>query len=217
MLGLLSRAQTMDRYRKDKAGRNTMTRRALLLGGAAVLALGVLPATVLPVRAQLPLGGPDLTGWYDVVMAASRNKTEDVRAMLTSGKSADTNDDKGQTPLGYAASFGNVEMAQLLLKFGAKVDRRDQFGNTPLYWAAQRATGDLVQVLLDAKATVDAQNTQGITPLMIAASKGQAQIVRILLKRGADAKKQDYTGRDAAGWGEGKANVLQALRSGGAG
>jgi ankyrin repeat protein len=70
-----------------------------------------------------------------------------------------------------------------------------------------------VQLLLDAKATVDAQNRQGITPLMMAANKGQLLAVRLLLKRGADPQKQDYTGRDATGWAEGKPNILQALRS----
>jgi ankyrin repeat protein len=185
-----------------------MTRRAMLLGGVALLALAPLPA-----RAQFPIGGMDITGWYDVVMAAARNKTDDVKAMLAAGKSADTVDDKGQTPLGYAASFGNTEMAQILLRFEAPVDRRDQFGNTPLYWASQRGTTDLMQLLLDRKALVDSQNKQGITPLMVAASKGQGLAVRMLLKYGADPKKQDYTGRDASGWAEGKANILQALRT----
>jgi Ankyrin repeat len=48
---------------------------------------------------------------------------------------------------------------------------------------------------------------------MMAANKGQLLAVRLLLKRGADPQKQDYTGRDATGWAEGKPNILQALRS----
>jgi ankyrin repeat protein len=155
----------------------------------------------------------DLSLWYDVVMAASRNKTDDVTAMLVAGKTANDVDDKGQSPLGYAASFGNVEMTRVLLKYGAPVDLRDLFGNSPLHWAAQRGSVDVIQLLLDAHSVVDATNKQGITPLMMAASKGQVPAVRLLLKHGADPQKQDYTGRDASGWAEGKPIVLQALRS----
>jgi hypothetical protein len=36
--------------------------------------------------------------------------------------------------------------------------------------------------------------------------------VRMLLKDGADPSKTDFTGRDAAGWAEGKPAVVQVLR-----
>jgi uncharacterized protein len=183
--------------------------RAGLLALCGVLALAAPNA----VAQSIPLGGFDLSGWYDMASAAGRNKTDDVRGMLIAGKSPDTTDVEGQTPLGYAASFGNLEMTKVLLHYNAPVDRRDSFGNSPLHWAAQRGSVDVMQLLIDAKASVDAQNRQGITPLMLAASRGQVAAVRSLLKNGADPLKQDYTGRDATGWAEGKAAVLQALRS----
>jgi len=172
------------------------------------LALVLTLAFIAPAAADL-----DLSVWYDVVTAASRNDTDQVRAMLVSGKTANDVDDKGQSPLGYAASFGNVEMTRVLLKYGAPVDMRDLFGNSPLHWAAQRGSVEVIQLLLDAKAVVDAPNKQGITPLMFAASKGQVPAVRLLLKHGADPQRQDYTGRDASGWADGKPIVLQALHS----
>jgi len=185
----------------------------------AVLALCVaLAFPIRPVRAQnIPLGGVDLSGWYSMGAAASRNRTADVVSMVESGQSADTADETGQTPLGYAASFGNLGMAQALLKYNAPVDRRDRLGDTPLHWAAERGAIDIVRLLIAAKATVDVQNTQGITPLMLAVSRGQAQVVRLLLQNGADPAKQDYTGRDATGWAAGKPNILQILRAGKAG
>ncbi len=181
----------------------------------AVLVLLVAMTVLLSWRAfaQLPSGGVDFSSWSNVATSAARNHTDDVRAQLIAGKTPDITDDTGQTPLGYAASFGNVEMAQILIKYSAPVDRRDQFGDTPLHWAAQRGSVEIVQLLLDAKATVDAQNKQGVTPLMMAASRGQAAAVRLLLKRGADPRKQDYTGRDALAWAEGKPAVVQALRA----
>jgi ankyrin repeat protein len=185
-----------------------MKRRAVLLVGCAILAV----ASPRAYAQGLPLGGFDLSDWSNVATAAARNQTENVKSLLAAGKTPDVTDGDGQTPLGYAASFGNTEMAAILLKYNAPVDRRDQFGNAPLHWASQRGSIDIMQLLLDAKATVDAQNRQGITPLMMAASRGQAAAVRLLLKHGADPQKQDYTGRDATGWAEGKTNVLQALR-----
>ena len=190
-----------------------MRYRAILLSLCGALALAASDA-----RAQsIPLGGFDLSGWYDMATAAGRNKTDDVRAMLIAGKNPDIADTDGQTPLGYAASFGNFEMAKVLLHYNAPVDRRDSLGNTPLHWAAQRGSVDVMQLLINAKAPIDAQNRQGITPLMLAASRGQVGAVRVLIKNGADPRKQDYTGRDATGWAEGKAQVLQALRAGKAG
>jgi ankyrin repeat protein len=187
--------------------------RVALIAAFAVLALAPAPG----VAQSIPLGGFDLSGFYTIVQAAARNKTDDVRAMLMAGKSPDAADADGQTPLGFAASLGNVEMAQLLLKYNAPVDRRDQFGNTPLHWASQRGGLEIMRLLLAAKATVDIQNQQGITPLMMAASQGQVLAVRLLLQNGADPQKQDYTGRDAVGWAQGKPNVLQALHTAKAG
>ncbi len=180
-----------------------MKYRAVSLIVGAILALAPLR-----VCAQV-----DLSGWYNVATAASRNQTDYVRSLLVAGGTPDVTDGAGQTPLGYAASFGNVEMAKLLLQYNAPVDRRDQFGNAPLHWAAQRGSVDVMELLFDAKAVVDAQNKQGVTPLMMAANRGQAAAVRLLLKHGADPQKSDYTGRDAASWAEGKANVLQSLRA----
>ena len=186
--------------------------RVLLLAAGAALTL-----TPLRAPAQLPLSGVDLSAWVTVVSAASRNKTDDVINLLVSGKPADDFDDDGKSGLTYAASFGNAEMARALIKYHANVDHRDKLGDTPLHWAAERGSVDVMQLLIDGKATVDVQNRQGITPLMLAASKGQVQAVRLLLKHAADPRKQDYTGRDATSWAEGKANVLQALRSASAG
>ena len=182
--------------------------------GRALFVLGAL-TLLLPWRAaaQLPSGGADFSSWYNVATSAARNQTDEVRGLLIAGKTPDITDDTGQTALGYAASFGNVEMAQILIKYNAPVDRRDQFGNAPLHWAAQRGSIEIVQLLLDAKAAVDAQNKQGVTPLMMAASRGQAAAIRLLLKHGADPQKQDYTGRDAMGWADGKPAALQVLRA----
>jgi len=179
-------------------------------GGLLMLALTCMPcaeAQMIPIP-----NGSNFDAWYTIATAASENKTDDVKAKLIAGENPNTNDVKGATPLIYAAQFGNAEMAKLLLQWDARVDDRDAFGNTALHWAAQRGSIETVRLLLDAKAAIDAQNRQGVTPLMLAASRNQTPVVRLLIHKGADPARQDYTGRDASGWGAGKPAVLQALR-----
>lgn len=180
------------------------------IGGIAMLSMAGLPraeAQSIPIP-----NGSNFDAWYTIATAAANNKTDDVKAKLVGGENPNTTDDKGNTPLIYAAQFGNTEMVKLLLQWEAKVDARDAFGNAPLHWAALRGSADVVRLLLDAKAPIDAQNKQGVTPLMMAANRNQTAMVRFLVQKGADPLRQDYTGRDASGWGAGKPAILQTLR-----
>jgi ankyrin repeat protein len=178
---------------------------------AMIVALAMLPAE----RALAQIEGPP--DWYTLANAAAANKTEDVAAMVRRGDNPNFTDSFGRTPLGYAAAFGNVQMIKLLLDGGARVDYRDKFGSTPLHWAAEAGKVEAIKALLAAKAPVDAINRQGITPLMLAAGNNQGEAVRLLIAGGADPKKEDYTGRDAKSWAQGKPAALRALQSAHAG
>jgi ankyrin repeat protein len=150
-----------------------------------------------------------------VAMAASRNETAQVQALLEDKfNDPDIIDGQsGRTALDFAASFNNQTMAQLLLDHGAHVDWRDTMGNSALHYAAERSNLDVLRFLIEHGATVDFANKQGITPIMVAAEHAQPAAVRLLLKSGADPKKQDFTGRDAYGWAGGKPAVVQALNT----
>ncbi len=157
--------------------------------------------------------GPGTAFYNDIATVASHGKTEDVIRMLQSGRTPDVPDTGGETAMHYAAQFGDQRMMQALLYYKASVDPRDQFGNTPLHWAAaQRGDTTVLQMLIDAKAAIDPQNRQGVTPLMMAAKVGNAAAIRLLLKSGADPHRADFTGRDAAGWADGKPAIVQLLR-----
>jgi ankyrin repeat protein len=150
---------------------------------------------------------------YTIAMAASRNETARVEALLFD-KLNDPNiidGASGRTALDFAASYDNLAMAQLLLDHGAHVDGRDTMGNSPLHYAAERGYLDILGFLVERGATVDFANKQGITPLMVAAEHAQPGAVRFLLKNGADPKKQDFTGRDALAWAAGRPALIQAL------
>lgn len=148
-----------------------------------------------------------------IANAAGRNETAEVESLVTEGgHDIDGVDEvSGRTALDFAAAFDNTDMASFLLSHGAHVDARDQFGDTALHWAAEHGSLRVLQLLIGAKAVIDAQNRQGLTPLMMAADHGQPAAARLLLKNGADPKKEDYTGRDAAQWAADKPAVLQVL------
>jgi len=156
--------------------------------------------------------GADFSRFNDIATIAAHGQTDELIRILESGRPPNLPDDKGETALHYAAQLGDQRMVQALLYYKAAVDPRDQFGNTPLHWAAQRGNVAVLQMLIDAKAAIDPQNRQGVTPLMMAAQAGQAQAVRLLLQDGADPRRADFTGRDVAGWANGKPAILQLLR-----
>ena len=173
--------------------------------------LGLLPALV----AGRAAAQASINDWYTVALAASRNATEQVQALLAD-KFTDPDvldGQSGRTALDFAASFNNLVMAQLLLDHGAHVDYRDRLGNSALHYAAERSNLDMMRLRIKNGATLDFPNKQGITPIMIAADQGQPAAVRLLLQSGADPKKQDFTGRDAFGWAAGKPAVVQALNT----
>jgi uncharacterized protein len=153
----------------------------------------------------------DFSNYNDIATIAARGKTDQVIRLLQAGRDPNLADDKGETALHYAAQLGDQQMIQALLYFKAAIDPRDQFGNTPLHWAAQSGNTAVIQMLVDAKAAIDPQNRQGVTPLMMAAKAGNAPAVRLFLKDGADPHHVDFTGRDAAGWANGKPAIVQML------
>lgn len=181
-----------------------MRQRGALFGVACALAVWSTAAEAQFI--QMP------TDWYTIATAASGNKTEEVRVLLAKGANPNTSDSQGRTALSYAAQLGNLEMAAMLINAGASPDVRDKLGNSPVHWAADAGHIQLLRLLCDVHAGIDVANRQGITPLMMASGRGNLAVVRLLLQRGANPRKQDYTGRDALGWAAGQPAVMRALQ-----
>jgi ankyrin repeat protein len=188
----------------------------VLLAGTAWAQSSALPyADTTPNSTPtIPFGGihtPTNSG--KVATAASLNNAQDVLSYITDGESPNEADYQGHTAFMYAAMSNNTLITRILLDHGARVELKDKLGNTALHDAAQRGSIDVMRLLIAAKAPIDAQNREGVTPLMLAANSGRSDVVALLLQNGADPAKQDYTGRDAAGWAGNKVAVVQLLKN----
>ena len=102
-------------------------------------------------------------------------------------------DERGNSPLMYAAVLGSVESMRLLLDAGADPNVPNNFDATPLMWCAGDAAK--VRLLLGKGAKVDARSKLGRTPLLIAAyNDGAIEAARLLLEKGADINARDKGG-----------------------
>jgi ankyrin repeat protein len=103
---------------------------------------------------------------------------------------AKTRDNRGYTPLHYAAMAtlcDTAEMVKELRQAGANIDAEDISGNTPLHYSCPK----MAAALIDMNANIEARNLQGSTALHLAANKGITEKVRILLTANANVEAQD--------------------------
>lgn len=132
--------------------------------------------------------------------AASRGDAAAIERLIHGGASVNEKNERGQTPLFYAATNGksNPAAIQALLRAGADVNARDASGASALLEALDiRGTTRGVAALLDGGADVNIPDMGGDTPLIRASSWGATYLVRMLLDRGADPNAKRLAGRTA--------------------
>jgi ankyrin repeat protein len=128
----------------------------------------------------------------DFYAAIRVNDLTTVKALIKSA-GVDSHDNRGATPLMYAAAIGSVEAMTLLLDAGADVNAKNDFDATPLIWAA----GDPAKcrMLIDRGADVNARSKQGRMPLMLAARRDDnSGLLRLMLAKGAEPDARDGRG-----------------------
>jgi len=112
-----------------------------------------------------------------------------VECLLSAGADPNVHDNKGKTPLMYAAESGRADSLRALLAAGADPNARDGEGETPLMYAAKGGDADSLRALLDAGVEVDALSKGYYTALFYAVEGLRSHgtdAMRVLLEAGAD-------------------------------
>lgn len=133
------------------------------------------------------LGGCARSVDEDLVIAASKGDSEQIRALLKKGANPNVVAVDGWTPLTAAASEGHPETVQILLRSGAKIDAPEGGGNTALFWAAFYNHTDVIQSLLSKGADINkkSKSAGGESPLHAALRLNHKEAADLLRQAGA--------------------------------
>ena len=141
-----------------------------------------------------------------------------VLAELDRGANINAKDDRGLTPLHYAArSSTDSSVVALLLDRGSEVNATSTEGFTPLHAAVSGNTEpSVIELLLDRGADIEARDQNDATPLHHAVLfvNEDPSVLKLLLARGADVSAHTRHGDTAcqfAGWWITDAMVLRKL------
>lgn len=139
--------------------------------------------------------------WTPLIVAACRNHTEVVKALLAKGAfinaKINAKADNGSTALMVAADQGCTETVKVLLANGADFNVKDNLNETALMWASGEGHTDIVQALLAKGANVNAKGLEGQPALIDAAKNGHTKTLKALLAKGAKIDAKDDNGLTA--------------------
>ena len=125
-----------------------------------------------------------------VYVAIRTNNLARLGTMTADRASVDAKDDRGITPLMYAAWVGSTEAMTLLLDRGADPNLTNSSGSTALMMSVTELAK--VKLLLARGADVNKATPRGRTALLLAAlSPRSADVVKALIAAGADVKAVD--------------------------
>jgi ankyrin repeat protein len=139
---------------------------------------------------------PDERGQLGLILAL-RDGCFEVAALLLDSQrlEIDRPNASGETALMMAALRGQAVWVQRLISRGAAINRA---GWTPLHYAASGPEPQVVALLLERGARLEALSANGTTALMMAAGYGAIDSADLLLAKGADAKRRNERGLNAA-------------------
>ena len=123
----------------------------------------------------------------DFYKAIRADDASAVTKLLQSGADVNSKDDRGDTPLMYAAAVGSEAMMRRLIGAGADVNVRNSFEASALLWCSNSLPR--VRMLVEHGADVNVRSKQGHTPIELAADHADSiEILKYLMSKGASLK-----------------------------
>ncbi|XP_058148721.1 DNA-binding protein RFXANK isoform X2 [Dasypus novemcinctus] len=129
------------------------------------------------------------------------NEVSALPATLDWDKLINKADERGFTPLIWAAAFGEIETVRLLLEWGADPHILGKERESALSLASTGGYTDIVGLLLERDVDINTYDWNGGTPLLYAVRGNHVKCVEALLARGADLTTEadsGYTPMDLA-------------------
>ncbi|XP_064031266.1 DNA-binding protein RFXANK isoform X5 [Pogoniulus pusillus] len=129
------------------------------------------------------------------------NEVSALPATLDSENLVNKPDERGFTPLIWAAAFGEIETVRHLLDWGADPHALAKERESALSLASMGGYTDIVTMLLERNVDINIYDWNGGTPLLYAVRGNHVKCVEALLARGADLTTEadsGYTPMDLA-------------------
>jgi ankyrin repeat protein len=105
----------------------------------------------------------------DLNKLISKGTLNNLKKLINQG-TVNQKNNKGMTPLHYAAREGRLDMVKALINANVKIDEVNQRGQTALHLAAKNGRTEVVKLLLGADAKVDLEDTDKLTPFQVASN-----------------------------------------------
>ena len=141
----------------------------------------------------------DAQGRTALLLAATFDRVDVARTLVAAGASADSLDDRHDTPWLVTGVTGSVAMLEALLPAKPDLTIRNRYGGVSVIPASERGHVDYVRRVVQTGIDVDHVNDLGWTALLEAVILGDGgprhqEIIRILLDAGADRSLADNDG-----------------------
>ncbi|WP_418061412.1 ankyrin repeat domain-containing protein [Pimelobacter simplex] len=187
---ILEHVTTADRP-ADRAAANAALLRAARTGDADGVAVALRAGADIETRDEHERTALLLAATYDRVAAAE--------VLVAMGASADSLDDRHDTPWLVTGVTGSVRMLEALLPANPDLTIRNRYGGLSPIPASERGHADYVRRVVQTGVDLDHVNDLGWTALLEAVILGDGgeahqEIVRILLAHGADRTIADRDG-----------------------
>ncbi|XP_061426740.1 ankyrin repeat family A protein 2 [Lethenteron reissneri] len=140
---------------------------------------------------------PGLLAKLSLHQLAAQGELQNLTIRLDQDGMVDVMDERGLTPLMWAAAHGQIAVVELLLKKGACAFAVARERENALSLACTSGHADIAHMLLLRGADVNVYDWNGGTPLLYAVHGNHVRCVELLLNSGADVMAETEAGLNA--------------------